>query len=158
MNIVVFKPPTYLERKKMVCCSYWRPNTGSSYTIKRIEPDHNIQITNPIWKSQFKIWFNQKFQSVREEIFASSLVDNVAYIKTEQIRYSITVQIMIIFLGDNIHRIVQIKIIIMIVTWKTVMSSWNSSIVLARFCSSINLENFGIRTDNCRSSWQRSRV
>ena len=40
----------------------------------------------------------------------------------------------------------------MIVTWKTVMSSWNSSIVLARFCSSINLENFGIRTDNCRSS------
>ena len=26
---------------------YRRPNTGSSYTIKRIEPDHNIQITNP---------------------------------------------------------------------------------------------------------------
>ena len=23
---------------------------------------------------------------------------------------------------------------------------------MARFCSSINLENFGIRTDNCRSS------
>ena len=43
-------------------------------------------------------------------------------------------------------------IIFMIVTWKTVMSSWNSSIVLARFCSSINLENFGMRTDNCRSS------
>ena len=53
---------------------------------------------------------------------------------------------------DHIHWLFQINIIIMIVTWKTVMSSWNSSIVLARFCSSINLENFGMRTYNCRSS------
>ena len=57
-------------------------------TPSRIEPDHNIQITNPIWKSQFKIWFNQKFQSVREKIFASSLVDNVVYLKTKEIRYA----------------------------------------------------------------------
>ena len=30
-------------------------------------------------------------------------------------------------------------VIITIITWKTVMSSWNSSIVLARFCSNMNL-------------------
>jgi hypothetical protein len=38
------KPPTYLERKKMVCCI----STENGQELLKIEPDHNIQITDLI--------------------------------------------------------------------------------------------------------------
>ena len=44
------KPPTYLERKKMVCCI----RTQNGQMLLKIEPDHNIQITLHIWKSKSK--------------------------------------------------------------------------------------------------------
>ena len=48
-KVCIFKPPTYLERKKMVYCSAkW------AHVLLRIEPGHNIQITSRIWKYQSK--------------------------------------------------------------------------------------------------------